>query len=161
MPANFRELYTDAELEKLRRKIKAWTVALAVISAVGLAVCVTLAVLTNTANAQRMELYAIAVSIAVGWFVIYCACFAVGSSRRELAHAGTLRDGERERTEGRVTVTRQRLRIKKSITAKRVRVETPDGESLFWVAESRAPLLEGASAVWTVHGYVAGYEVAK
>ncbi len=157
------ELYTDADVRGLRRKIKGWTLALGLFSLLALGVCIALAALTTTGNAQRMELAAIAVSTVSGWIVLYCAIFTVGNARRELGHAGTLREGERERVEGRVRVTRRWLRIKKSITALAVDVETPEGVRSFWVSRSRAKRLSeaGPTALYICHGYVAAYEVTK
>ncbi len=157
------ELYTDADIAGLRRRIKTWTCGLFLFSLLALGVCIALAALTTTGNAQRMELAAIAVSTVSGWIVLYCAIFTVGAARRELGHAGTLREGERQRVEGRVQVTRRWLRIKKSITALAVDVETAEGTKSFWVSRSRAKRLASArpSALWICHGYVAAYEVTK
>lgn len=163
MPLSAVELYTDEDVSRLRRKIKAWILSLLAFSLLALGVCVALAALTTTANAQRMEFSAIAVSTVSGWIVLYCAIFTVGTARRELAHAGTLREGERQRVEGRVQVTRRWLRIKKSITALAVDVETPEGTKSFWVSRSRAKRLAEAAptALYICHGYVAAYEVTK
>ncbi len=163
MPVDTVELYTDEDMAGLKRKIKCWMIALCAVAAAALAACITVAAITNTGNAERMELYAVVISTLAGWVIIYCATYVIGNARRELGHAGTLRSDERERVEGRVTVTRRWLRIKKSITAREVEVETPEGVSRFWVAESRAGQLAraNATALYTSHGYVAAYEVMK
>lgn len=155
------ELFSDEDIKKLRRKIKNWRLALCVFSALALGACVTFAALATTATAGTMELAAIVTSTVSGWIVLYCAVFTVGGARRELGHAGTLREGERERVEGRTTVTKHWLRIKKSITAREVEVETAEGKRAFWVVDSRAGRLSKAdpTAIYISHGYVAAYEV--
>lgn len=156
------ELYTDEDMEKLRRKIRRWRIALCAFSALALCVCAAFAAAADTANAETMELAAIVTSIAAGWIVLYCAMFPAENARRELRHAGTLREGKRERVEGKITVTKHWLRIKKSITAREVVVETPEGRRQFWVVDSRAMRLsrDEPSAICISHGYVAAYEVS-
>lgn len=161
MPECISEIFTDADTERLRKKIKLWIIALCIAAAAALAVCSVLAATVTTANAESSEFRTIIISTLSGWVIIYCAVFVVGSARRELAHSKTLSEGERERFEGKVTVTRERLRIKKSVCARGVEVETPSGTVHFWVVESKAAKLKDARAVYAVHGYVAAYEVAK
>ena len=155
------ELYTDEDMEKLRRKIRRWRIALCAFSTLALCMCVAFAAAADTANAETMELAAVVTSIAAGWIVLYCAMFPAENARRELRHAGTLRDGKRERVEGKVTVTKRWLRIKKSITAREVVAETPEGRRQFWVVDSRAVRLSEAepAAIFISHGYAAAYEV--
>ena len=160
MNAAITELYTDADLARMQRYIKRWRTALLAVAAAALAACVVMVALTETKNAQRMELATIAVSTLAGWFVLYWAMFTVSPARRELAHARMLRSEERERTEGAVTVTAERFTIRKSVPVRRVEVLTGEQTERFLVSASRAgALAAGVTAVYTVHGYVAAYEV--
>lgn len=163
MPDRVVELYSDADALKLKRKIKIWVFALLLAAAAALAVCSAFAATATTLTAEKAEVSAILTSTFSGWVIIYCAIFVVGSTRRELSHAATLRTSERERVEGKISFNGERLRIKKSISARGVTVETADGAKKFWVAESRAGRLKeaNASAVYISHGYVAAYEAAK
>lgn len=164
MPENIVELYTDGDLEKLKKRIRGWTGALCALGAAALAACVTLAALTNTLNAAKMELACVLVSTLAGWLIIYLAVFKVVAGRRELRHAEMLRSEERERLEGSVTVTRERFKIRKSVPVRRVELRSADGEPRrILVCESRAGALEGArpSVLYAVHGYAAAYEVTK
>lgn len=156
------ELYDDGRIAGLSRRIKGWTWVLCALSAAALAVCVTLAALAGTANADRMELTAIAVSTLTGWVVIYCATFVVTEGRRELGHARMLREEARERVEGEVTVTREKLIIRGSIRVRRVEVRAAGETRRFLVCESRAGALSAAKAraLYIANGYVAAYEVA-
>ena len=155
------ELYGEAELQGLRRKVKGWVIALCALAAIALAVCIVLAALTDTANAQRMELAVILINIAAGWVIIYCAAFIAAAGRRELEHAEMLGKEERVRITGTPTVTEQRVVIRRSITARRVEVQGEGGEiHRLLVCESRAKALKdaNAAALYAAHGYVAAYE---
>ena len=50
------ELYSDADLARMKKHIKRWRTALLALAAAALAVCVGLAAAAGTLNAQRMEL---------------------------------------------------------------------------------------------------------
>lgn len=156
------ELYGDDDLARLRREIGRARAICGVLAVAGLAVCLTMIALTGTANAARMELAVIAVSTVVGWLVIYGALFAIGTRRRELRHATMLREGERQEARGAVTVTDERVTIRKSVTVRKVEVRGEQGTQTLRVCESRAEALTSPdiAAVYAVHGYVAAYEVS-
>lgn len=161
MPQNIAELYTPQELERLGRRVKAHLTALIVLALAALAVCIALAVLAGTGNADKMEMAAVIVSTLAGWVCIYDGVFVVAAGRRELAHANMLRTEPRTRIEGSVTVTAERFRIRSSVTVCRVHIETPDGGQDALVQEGHAALLKDPriTAVYTAHGYVAAVEV--
>ena len=155
------ELYTDADMARMDRRIKRWRRALWALAAGALAVCAGLAAAADTMNAQRMELAAIAVSTVAGWVVIYGGIFVLTPARRELAHAGMLRKEERQAVEGTVTVTDERFAIRKSVAVRRVEVRGEDETHRLLVCESRAKALAaaGTAVLYTCHGYVAAYKV--
>ena len=157
------ELYGEAELQRLRRRVKGWTVGLWVLAAAALAACIAMIALTGTANAASMELAVIIVSTVVGWLVIYCGIFTVAAGRHELSHADMLAKEERTRITGTPVVTGQRVVIRRSITARRVEVQGDGETQRLLVCESRAKALEkaGATALYAAHGYVAAYEVVQ
>lgn len=157
------ELYSDAEVSKLRRRLRRWSAALCVIAAAGLAACVILLALTRTANARQMEPAVIAVSTLAGWVAIYIGAFVVRVRRRELNHAAMLRGGERTRLCGTASVTEERVAIYRSITARRVELCSGGETHRLLVSETRAGELAaaGAMALYTVHGFVAAYEVTQ
>lgn len=154
------ELYGEAELQRLRRKVKGWRIALCSFALAALAACVVTAALTNTANAARMELAAVTVSIVAGWIVIYCGIFVEAAGRHELEHAEMLGKEQRTRIVGTATVTDQRVVIRRSITARRVEVQGDGEVHRLLVCESRAKALANAetAALYVAHGYVAAYE---
>ena len=155
------ELYDGAAVARLERRIKRWRAALWALAAAALGLCIGLTARTGTANAARMELAVIGVSTAAGWIVIYVAVFVVTAARRELAHARMLRREVRETVRGAVTVTDERVAIRKSITARRVEVSADGKTRRLLVCEGRAGDLAaaGAAVLYTAHGYVAAYEV--
>ena len=155
------ELYDDAAMTRLERRIRRWRTALWALCAGALGLCIGLIARTGTANAARMELAVIGVSTAAGWIVIYCGVFVVTAARRELVHARMLRREARQAVSGEITVTDERVAIRSSITARRVEVNSDGQTRRLLVCESRADALAaaGAAALYTAHGYVAAYEV--
>ena len=155
------ELYSEADLTRLRQQIRRRRILHAVIAAAALAACIALIANTRTRNAARMELATIIVSTIAGWIVIYGSVFKVMARARELRHAAMLRGEERQVSRGEVVVTDERVAIRKSITARRVEVRGEGAPERLLVCEARADALAsaGAHAVYTVHGYVAAYEV--
>lgn len=156
------ELYSEADIEQLKRRINRWQTALWIFTACALAVCLGMIALTGTGNAAQMEGMVIAISTIAGWIVIYCSIFVVTVGRRELSHANMLRNEDRQTVRGSVAVTDEQVSIIRSITARRVEVNG-DGETRrLLVCENRADALAEAGAVvlYTAHGYVAAYEVA-
>ena len=161
MESRIVELYDDAAMTHLERKIKRWRICLWTLGAAALAACVGMILCTGTANAARMELAVILVSTLAGWIVIYGGTFCVATTRRELAHARMLRSEERQAVIGRITVTNEQVVIRNSIAARRVEVETDGQVRRLLVCETRAGCLTtpGITALYTAHGYVAAYEV--
>lgn len=161
MDAQIVELYTDADMERMDRRVRRWRIGLGALAAAALAVCVTLAATADTLTAQRMELAAVAVSTLAGWIVLYGAMFVVSPVRREMAHAAMLRREERQRFPGEIAVTGQRVAIRRSVVTRRVEVTGEEGVSRLLVSESQAAALAAARpiALYACHGYVAAYEV--
>ena len=156
------ELYGEADIQRLRRKVKGRFIALGALAAAALAACVVMAALTGTANADRMELAVVIVNILTGWIVIYLGIFAAMAGRHELKHAEMLAKEERTRIVGTPVVTDERIVIRKSIAARRVEVHAEGKTHRLLVCESRAKVLEKAgaavAALYTANGYVAAYE---
>lgn len=157
------ELYTEADLARMRRSIRRGCAAHALLAALALTACLAMIARTGTGNAARMELAVILVSTVAGWIVLYGQLLVVLPRRRELRHAVMLRADERETVTGVIAVTDQQVPIRKSITALRVEVRG-EGESRWvLVCQTRAGALAAldAATLYTVHGYVAAYEVPR
>ena len=155
------ELFTDDDITRLERRLRAFRAASAGLAGAALAVCILLCALTNTANAHRTEPAVMAVSALAGWAVISVRLFGADETRRTLDHARMLRESERIRLPGGVDVTPERLRIRKSI-AFRVLRSRADPERRLKVIECRSGALDAAggkiAAVYLANGYVAAWE---
>ena len=156
------ELYSDADLDRLTKQIRQRRAANSLIAAAALVACIAMIACADTRNAASMEVASIIVSTVAGWIVIYGSVFVVSVRRRELRHATMLHEEERQMVSGVVTVTDERVVIRRSITARRVEVRGEKEMQRLLVCESRAAALAqaGADTVYAVHGYVAAYEVS-
>lgn len=157
------ELYTPEALTRLERKNRIWAWIVCGFAALALAACVILCAGTTTANAAARELSVIAVSTVCGWIVIALTVNVLLRGRREAAHERNVLVGERQAHTGDVSVTDERVRIRKSITVRTVLLR--DGESVrrFHVNEEKARALNGAPerlTVYTVNNYIVGFEAA-
>ena len=162
MPGQIVSLYPPERLRQLKRKIKALRILLWVLAAAALTACVVLTCCANTANSSVMMLWTMGISTVAGWIVLYLAIFGVGEGKKELAHASHLVEGEQQAVTGTVLVDPCRMRLRKSISVRKVFVRTPEGEQSFLVNAARAEELRRAGerlTVYVSHGYVAAYEV--
>ena len=84
--------------------------------------------------------------------------------KREIEHAANLAEGPRESVAGRVTVLKLKVRIRNSITLRKIRVDTEDGPVNLSVHIDKAERLRRAGEwlkLYTVHGYVVAYEAME
>ena len=153
-------IYSPEDLRQLEQKRTVSAALCWILGLGGFAVCVTLCALANTRNAQKMELHCIAVWVLAGWVVLYLRRFALQETRLELQHARMLAAGEAETVCGRVTVTKERLRIINSIRITMVELENEGGKRRLKVCTSREKKLKAAGdelTLYLVSGYIAGY----
>ena len=153
------KLYSPEEIRRLEKKKSRSAAALFIIAGATLAACVCLCLLTHSANARQTETAVYVISAAAGWVCLYIRRFPVKERGREIDHARMLlADGGQEFT-GVLTVTKERLRIKNSITIRMVELRENGMEKQLRVIESKVPrlrALEGkAVRVRTVNGYIA------
>lgn len=155
------ELFTDADLARLKQKRKRALVASALIGGLALLCCVLLCALTRTGNVRQLAFAAIAVSTAAGWAVISLLSFPAADAKHELKHAEMLRLGPEERIRGTLSLEPDLMRIIGSIRFRTLRVSTAEGEKRVKVCASRASLLpEGKElTLCVVNGYVAAFEL--
>lgn len=154
-------LYSPEDLPRLEKKIKrerAWVWS---VGGLTLCLCVLFCALTTTANAGRMELATVICSCLGGWLVIYRRTFGLQATRHELTHAAYLLEEEPGGTlRGRLSVTRERLRIKNSISLRILLLDDGEKQLRLKVNETRVEALkpwDGRDVtVLLVGGYVAG-----
>ena len=157
------ELYPPDRLEKLDRRRRTVKGILWGLIAAALAVCVFLTTRVNTHNVYKMLLSCICVSVGTAWIVIYFGIYMVRDARREIEHAKFLTEGEREIVEGRVILIRLKVRLRNSVTLRKVRVETAEGDRNLNVDIDKAPQLKKAGEflrLYVSHGYIVAYEVS-
>ena len=157
------ELYPPERLAWLRVRIERTRKLLWALAIAAAAACVALCLTTDNFNLYRRLAQCIAVSVGAGWLIIYFGTYVVRDGRRELEHAANLTD-EREQITGTVTVLRQKVRLRSSITLRKVRVENEDGSRVLNVHIDKADQLRRAGerlTLYVSHGYITAYEVAE
>ena len=130
-------LYSPEDLPRLEKKIKVERVLVWALAGLTLGLCVLFCCLTNTANAQRMELAAVVTSTLGGWCVIYRRLFGLQETRHELEHARHLLESPLETAEGTLQITKEKLRIKNSIRIRIVSLEDGEQKRRLMVNETR------------------------
>ena len=164
MASEIMELYEPERLAKLEKR-RALTKKLLIALALGaLAVCVTLTARVNTRNIYQMLLACICVSVGAAWIIIYFGVYVVRDGGRELEHAKHLTEGERESVTGRVSLQKLKVRIRGSVTLRKVRVDTDKGPVSLSVHIDKADQLRRAGerlTLYTVHGYVVAFRKAE
>ncbi|MBQ2062114.1 MAG: hypothetical protein II458_05490 [Oscillospiraceae bacterium] len=161
------ELYRSDDPERLKKKYTVSLAAVCVIAALALIACVLFCVFTGASNAERMQLCAIAVTAVAGWVDIYLLTFRVRATARERDHARRMLEGKRETVCGTVTLSREVIRIRNSITVRSVLAEKRGKTRRLYVNARCADALERALGdggreceLDVVGGYVAAFAVS-
>lgn len=155
-------LYSPEDIRRLERKVKSSRLLCWLLGLGALAACVLFCSLADSGSAEKMELACIVTWTLAGWLVLYLRRFVTVETKHELQHAGMLNSGEAETLRGRVTVTKERLRIVHSIRITIVQLENAEGVRRLKVCRSREKKLKAAGeelTLWLVNGYIAGYSV--
>ena len=154
------KLYSPADIPRLEKKIKRERRLIWALAGLTLAACIVLCCLTNTANAEEMELAAILCSTVGGWLVIYRRLFGLLETRYELQHARYLLETPGDILRGRLSITKERLRIKNSIRIRILLLEDGEQTRRLKVNETRLKALRPWDCkqvtVELAGGYVAG-----
>lgn len=154
------ELYSPADLARLKTKKRRWSVALWSFSGAALLCCVLLCVKTNTGNAARMERWAVIVSTLSGWIVMTLGLDVVAALKKEAAHVQHMLTGPRETAEGTLVLTDEVIPIRGSVRVRRGVLQTENGERRLLIHARRAgALTPGKVRISTVHDYVVAAEV--
>ena len=156
------DLYRPEDLSRLEKKIKRERAWIWILAGATLALCVLFCCLTDSRNAGRMELAAEICSCLGGWLVIYRRIFGLQEAKHQREHVQHLLEAPRTSLRGRLTITKERMRIKNSIRFRVLLLD--DGEQLrrLKVNETRVRLLrpfDGKEVTLELaDGYVAGIE---
>lgn len=158
------ELFDPARLARLEKR-RIWTRRLLwALALAALAVCIILTALVNTHNIYRMYLACVCVSVGAAWIIIYFGIYVVRDGGRELEHAKHLAEGPREAVTGRVSLQKLKVRIRNSVTLRKVRVDTEKGPVNLSVHIDKSEQLRKAGerlTLYTVHGYIVAYQKAE
>ena len=135
------DLYRPEDLSRLEKKIERERVWIWVLAGATLALCVLFCCLTDSRNAGVMERAAEICSCLGGWLVIYRRIFGLQEAKHERDHAEHLLEAPRTSLRGKLTITKERMRIKNSIRFRVLQLD--DGEQLrrLKVNETRVKLL--------------------
>ena len=155
------ELFSCAETARLERRRKAGMLLAALSALAGLTACIVLCCMTSTANAAHMEPTVIAAGVLGGWLAFAFWSLVAQDAKLEKGHAQMLLAGERTAVPGTVCVTDERLRIRGSITIRKVTVDNGTSVRKLNVNERKAKALQAAGpdiTLYAVNGYAAAYE---
>ena len=158
------ELYEPERLARLEKRRALTKKLLLGLALAALVVCIVLTAQVNTRNIYKMLLACICVSVGAAWIIIYFGIYTVRDGGRELAHAKHLAEGPREAVTGKVSLQKLKVRIRNSITLRKVRVETENGPVNLSVHIDKAEQLRRAGewlTLYTVHGYIVAWQKAK
>ena len=157
------ELYTAADLDRLRRKRRIFLALFWACALGGLAVCVLFCLRTGTGNAGTMLRRCIAVSAACGWGCIALQRLGVLPAKREAAHTEHMLSGARETLHGTVSLSADVVQIRRSVAVRTVTLRAGEETRRLSIHAPRASALgetprERTLAV--VHGFVAAVSPA-
>lgn len=158
------ELYSRERLAALERRRNLTRRLLWFLALAALGVCVVLTAVTDTRTLYEHLLACVCISVGAAWIIIYFGIYTVRDGGRELEHARHMEGESREMVEGKVTLQKLKVRIRNSITLRKLRVETAEGPVSLSVHIDKAEQLRKAGPwlrLWVVHGYVVAYEVME
>ena len=155
-----RDFYRPEDLTRLKKRYRRERVAVWTLAGVTLGLCVLFCCLTTTRNAPRMELATLITSCLGGWLVIYRRVFGMQDARHEEQHARYLLEAPRTSLTGRLSVTKERLRIKDSIRIRILELDDGQKQQRLKVNETQVRALlpyDGKTVTLSLAGgYVAG-----
>ena len=156
---------TEAELSAWNTRNKRLTAVFRILVILTLITFIVLCLLVRTENANTLHLVLMAVTAVMGWICIAVYQLGIKEARTQAAHLDMLLKGEKDFREGRITLTRESLRIPKSIRIRKVLLETGEGEPARlnlderWV--NRMPRDGSLVRLAVTHSYIAGVEILE
>ena len=120
-------LYKKEQLNRVKRKDQTGRALVWGLSAVSLSACVALCLNTRMGNERTMYLSVVAVSILGGWTVIALLFFYWLPWRAERRHMEGILQGEEEEAVGVLHWTDTLFAIPRSITVRKMNLETDQG----------------------------------
>lgn len=158
------ELFEPERMKKLEQRRKIVKYLLWALGLAAAAACVVLTLGVNNQNIYRRLIACICISVGTAWVLVYFGVYSVKDPGREIRYAANLAGEPRECVEGRVKLIKLKIRLRKSVTLRKVLVETQSGPVNLTVLISKAEQLRRAGEylkLYTAHGYIVAYEVTE
>ena len=156
---------TEEELSAWKCRDKRLTAVFRILAAVTVIVFIILCRLVRTENARTIHPVLMGATAVLGWICIIVYQLGIKEARTQCGHLDMLLQGEKEFREGRLTLTRDTIRIPKSIEIRKVLLDTGEEEPVRlnlderWV--SRMPRDGSRVRLAVTHGYIAGVETLE
>ena len=153
----------DAEWNRCKAREKRASLAFRILAAAVPAAFIVLCLLIRTGNAKTMHALLLSVTAVLGSAAIVVYVLVLRPARRELKHMEMLRSGTRAELEGTLTLTKETIRVPRSVLVRRAVLETGEERPVLLNVDERwahrmPP--DGPVRVAAVHSYVAGAEAA-
>lgn len=156
---------TEAELSAWKNRDKRLTAAFRILIVLTLITFIVLCLLVRTENADSLHLVLMAVTVVMGWICIIVYQLGIKEARTQAGHLDMLLKGEKDFREGRITLTRETIRIPKSIRIRKVLLDAGEEEPARlnlderWI--SRMPPDGSRVRLALAHSYIAGVETLE
>ena len=156
---------TEAELSAWKNRDKRLTAAFRILIVLTLITFIVLCLLVRTENADSLHLVLMAVTVVMGWICIIVYQLGIKEARTQAGHLDMLLKGEKDFREGRITLTRETIRIPKSIRIRKVLLDSGEEEPTRlnlderWI--SRMPPDGSRVRLALAHSYIAGVETLE
>ena len=156
---------TEAELSAWKNRDKRLTAAFRILIVLTLITFIVLCLLVRTENADSLHLVLMAVTVVMGWICIIVYQLGIKEARTQAGHLDMLLNGEKDFREGRITLTRETIRIPKSIRIRKVLLDSGEEEPARlnlderWI--SRMPPDGSRVRLALAHSYIAGVETLE
>ncbi len=156
---------TEAELSAWKSRDKRLTAAFRILIVLSLIAFIVLCLLVHTENANTLHLVLMAVTVVMGWICIIVYQLGIKEARTQAGHLDMLLKGEKDFREGRINLTRETIRIPKSIRIRKVLLDSEEEEPTRlnlderWI--SRMPPDGSRVRLALAHSYIAGVETLE
>ena len=156
---------TEAELSAWKNRDKRLTAAFRILIVLTFIAFIVLCLLVRTENADTLHLALMAVTVVMGWICIALYQLGIKEARTQAGHLDMLLQGEKTFREGRITLTRETIRIPKSIRIRKVLLDAGEEEPARlnlderWI--SRMPPDGSQVRLALAHSYIAGVEILE
>ena len=160
------ELYTQAEADRLARRLRVCRALLWLTALLGVAACVVLCAQVRTLNAMKIQTAVCAVSVFAGWIFFLLLLVRYRPDRAMHRHTVNMLAGEAAPLEGILRPTGETLNIPGGVTVTRWLLDDASaadesGPRSLHAAAGKAALLpvtETPVRVWTVRKFITAYE---